>query len=189
MSVDTPEREMLKYVRYSHVFMAVFVPVCLAVSIALIIAGSLKISGIMDLPVSWPALPVGLFLLGFVFVPSLSYRRMINFLRDNGIYQEAVTDFTSAKPFMNDRMRMGDKYLFCKKKCVILRYYDISKVFQEHDFEIENRREIGRTLNAIDVYGNVWFLCNLETNTDNQPGLKEALDFMLSKNNLITIES
>ena len=181
------EKEMLKYVRYSHVFMAVFVPVCLAVSIALIVAGSLKISGIMDLPVSWPALPVGLLLMGFAFVPSLSYRRMINFLRDNGIYQEAINDFVSAKPFMNDRMRMGDKYLFCKRQCVILRYYDISRVFQ--DYETERGREISRSLNAADISGNVWFLCNLETNTDNQPGLKEALDFMTSKNNLITVES
>ena len=181
------EKEMLKYVRYSPVFMAVFFPVCLAVSVALVVAGLLKISGIMDLPVSWPALPVGLFLLGFVFVPSLSYRRMINFLRDNGIYQEAVTDFTSAKPFMNDRLRMGDKYIFCKRKCVILRYFDIRKVVQ--DYRFENGQETSRTLNAVDTSGNVWFLCDLKTNTDNQPGLKEALDFMLSKNNLITIKS
>ena len=185
----TPEDEMLKYVRYSSVFLTLFMTVCLAVSLALIVAGLLKLSVYPDLPVSGAAIPVGLLLMGFAFVPSLSYRRMLNFLRNNGIYQEAISDFTSAKSFMNDRMRMGDKYLFCKKKCVILRYYDISKVFQEHDFEIENRREIGRTLNAVDISGNVWFLCNLETNTDNQPELKEALDFMTSKNNLITIES
>ena len=182
----TPEDEMLKYVRYSSVFLAAFMTVCLAVSVALIVAGLLKLSVYPDLPVSKLALPVGLLLIGFAFVPSLSYRRMINFLRNNGIYQEAINDFVSAKPFMNDRVRMGDKYIFCRRKCVILRYYDISKVVQ--DYHIENGLETNRTLNAVDIYGNVWFLCNLETNTDNQPGLKEAVDFMTSRNSGITID-
>ena len=181
------ENEMLKYVRYSSVFLAVFMTVCLAVSLALIVAGSLKISGIMDLPVSWLALPAGLLLMGFAFVPSLSYRRMTNFLKRNGLYQEAISDFVSAKSFMNDRIRMGDKYIFCKRKCVILRYFDIRRVFQ--DFDMKDGQETSRTLNAVDNSGNVWFLCDLETNTDNQPGLREILDFMTSKNNLITIES
>ena len=180
------EKEMLKYVRYSSVFLTLFVTVCLAVSVALIVAGLLKLSVYPDLPVSKLALPVGLLLIGFAFVPSLSYRRMINFLRNNGIYQEAISDFTSAKPFMNDRMRMGDKYIFCRRKYVILRYYDISRVFQ--DYNLENGLKTSRTLNAVDIYGNVWFLCNLETNTDNQPGLKEAVDFMTSRNSGITID-
>ena len=180
------EKEMLKYVRYSSVFLTLFVTVCLAVSVALIVAGLLKLSVYPDLPVSKLALPVGLLLIGFAFVPSLSYRRMINFLKNNGLYQEAIDDFVSAKPFMNDRMRMGDKYIFCRRKYVILRYYDISRVFQ--DYNLENGLKTSRTLNAVDIYGNVWFLCNLETNTDNQPGLKEAVDFMTSRNSGITID-
>ena len=178
---------MMKYVRYSSVFLALFMTVWLAISIAVTAAGILKLSVCPDLPVSKLALPVGLLLTGFAFVPLLSYRRMINFLKRNGLYQEAVYDFVSAKPFMNDRMRMGDKYIFCRRKCVILRYSDIRRVYHNSDFE--RGQETSRTLNAIDTSGNVWFLCDLETNTDNQPGLREALDFMTSKNNLITIES
>lgn len=183
----TPEDEMLKYVRYSSVFLTLFMTVCLAVSAALVVAGLLKLSVYPDLPVSGAAIPVGLLLMGFAFVPSLSYRRMLNFLRNNGIYQDAISDFTSAKSFMNDRLRMGDKYIFCKRKCIVLRYFDISKVVQ--DYRFENGQETSRTLNAVDTSGNVWFLCDLKTNTDDQPGLKEALDFMLSKNSRIIIES
>ena len=182
----TPEDDMLKYVRYSSVFMAVFMTVCLTVSVALIVAGGLKISGYADLPVSKLALPAGLLLMGFAFVPSLSYRRMKNFLTNNGIYQEAISDFPSAKSFMDDRMRMGDKYIFCRRKCVILRYSDIRRVYHNSDFE--RGQETSRTLCADDISGDMWYLCQLETNTDNQPGLKEALDFMTSKNSGITID-
>ena len=86
----TPEGDMLKYVRYSSVFMAVFMTVCLAVSVALIAAGGLKISGYADLPVSKLALPVGLLLMGFAFVPSLSYRRVSHLTAKAGGFQRSM---------------------------------------------------------------------------------------------------
>ncbi len=84
------EDEMLKYVRYSSVFLVLFMAVCLAVSLVLIVAGSLKISGLIDLPVSWPALPVGLLLMGFAFVPSLSYRRVSHLTAKPGGFQRSM---------------------------------------------------------------------------------------------------
>lgn len=182
----SPEQSMLKYVRYSPVMLAIFVPICLAVSVALIIAGTLKISGIMDLPVSWLALPVGLFLLCFVFIPSLSYRKMINFLRNNGIYYEAVADFPLAQSFLDDSIRLGSKYIFCKRHCVILRYCDIFRVYQEADYD--GRIERSREFHAVDTSGEVWYLCALKHNTDIQPGLDDVIDFMLSKNPGIKVD-
>ena len=181
------EREMLKYVRYSPLLAVVFAPVFFAVSAWVIVLVLQNMSGATSLLVLLLSLSVGLLGMYLSFYPFRNYRKMINFLNNNGMYQEAISDFTSAKPFMNDRMRMGNKYVFGKRQCVILRYYDICKISQaSYGTEAGERN---RSLKAVDTSGNAWYFCALTPDTDNQPGLKEALDFMLSKNNLITIES
>ena len=180
------EKEMLKYVRYSLILTAGFVPVFFAMSLALIVVVLQNISGPTSLLVSLLGLSVGLFMMYFSLFPFRNYKKMINFLRNNGIYQEAISDFISAKPFMNDRIRMGNKYIFCGRQCVILRYYDICKLSQD-SYETE-AGERSRSLKADDISGNVWYLCALKLNTDNQPGLKEAVDFTLSKNSRIVID-
>lgn len=184
--ISSPEQSMLKYVRSSSVMLTIFMLVFGAMSIALIIAGILKISDGIDSSASWVALPVGLFMMYVAFIPSLSYKKMINFLNNNGIYYEAVAEFPSAQSFFDDRIRLGNKYIFCRSRCAILRYYDICRVYQKPYYggEIERRREFS----AVDTSGKVWPLCPLKPDTDIQPGLDDVIDFMLSKNPGIKVD-
>lgn len=181
------ENEMLKYVRYSPIVAVLFVPVFFAMSACVIVVVLQNMSGSTSLLVSLLSLSFGLLGMYLSFSPFRNYRKMINFLNNNGMYQEAINDFVSAKPFMNDRMRMGNKYVFGRRQCTILRYYDICKVSQvSYGTEAGER---SRSLKAVDTSGNAWYFCALKLNTDNQPGLKEALDFIISKNSRIIIES
>lgn len=130
---------------------------------------------------------VGLFLMWLSFSPFRDCRKMMRFFTDSGIYHEAAADFISSQSFMNDRMRMGNKYIFGKRQCTILRYYDICKVSQvSYGTEAGER---SRNLKAVDTSGDAWYFCALKPNTNNQPELKEAIDFMTSKNSGIMIDS
>ena len=55
---------------------------------------------------------------------------MIKFLNAHDIYNEAILDFSTARPFLDDHVRFGNKYVFGKHSYTILRYTDISKVYQ-----------------------------------------------------------
>lgn len=181
------EDEMIKYVRPSYIDMFLLTPFSFVVS-AIVAGGAVyKIIIGEDVYLFLIVLCVGMFMMWFSISSFRDYRKMTKFFTDSGIYHEAAADFISAQSFMKDRMRMGDKYIFCRRLCTVIRYQDICRVYQD-SFE-DNLTERARELKAADTSGRVWRLCGLKPNTDNQPGLREALDFMLSKNNLITIES
>ena len=179
--------EMIKYMRPSYIDMFLLTPFLFVISAILAGGAVYKMFIGEDVYLYLLVLCVGLFMMWFSISSFRDYRKMMKFFTDSGIYHEAAADFVSAQSFMNDRMRMGNKYIFCRRLCTVIRYQDICRVYQ-HSFE-DNVTERVRELKAVDTSGHEWTLCLLKLNTDNQPGLKEALDFMTSKNNLITIES
>ncbi len=179
--------EMIKYVRPSRVDVFLLTPLVFVMSVLAVVAAVAEFFSGENIYLCMMLLCVGLFLMWLSVSPFRDYRKMMRFFTDSGIYHEAAADFISAQSFMKDRMRMGNKYIFCRRLCTVIRYNDIRRVYQ-NGLEA-NGAERARELKAADTSGHEWNLCLLKPNTDNQPGLKEALDFMLSKNNLITIES
>ena len=127
----------------------------------------------------------GLFIGLCTLLPFLEYRRMINFLKQKNIYREAIADFPVARPFMNNRIRLGDKFVFGGNYCTILRYTDISRIYQYVD---KKSLFYGRQLHAFDISGKFWRLCSLRVLTENQPGLNDVLDFIMSKNPRVAID-
>lgn len=179
--------EMIKYVRPSRADVFLLTPLSIVMSAVTVAAAVAEFFSGENIYLCLMVLCVGLFMMWLSFSPFRDYRKMMKFFTDSGIYHEAAADFISAQSFMNDRMRMGNKYIFCRRLCTVIRYNDICRVYQ-HSFEDEVT-ERTRELRASDTSGRVWTLCGLKPNTDNQPGLKEAIDFMLSKNSGITVES
>ena len=176
------EEKMLDYVGASS-NKSIFVIVALITSVAFI--------GV-DLPSGAIAYIFLLALLGLLIVV-LSKKDMLSFLKDNNLYDEAISDFTRAVPFLDGRIRLSSKYIFGGNSCTILRYTDISRVYQYvHNVNfIERNRE----LRAVDNSGKVWTLCKLEvhrafhskTNKILDAKLADVLDFILYKNDRIAI--
>ena len=158
------EKEMLKYVRYSIVQMIFFAPVGLGMSIFFAGAAFREILSGGSIFAFLLALFIGLLFGLAVFVPLLDYREMINFLKDNNIYTEAVIDFSSALPFLNDHIRLGSKYVFGRNFCAVLRYTDIHRIYQY--VRSLNLTERNRELHAVDNSGKIWSLCKLNKGKD-----------------------
>lgn len=119
---------------------------------------------------------------------------MIKFLKSNSMYDEAIADFSTAQPFLDDHIRLGSKYAFGKHYCAVLKYTDIVKIYQRVRKDI--LVELDRELCVVDKSGNVWSLCKLDTHIIFTPKANEASDkklieifsFMLRKNNKIVLE-
>ena len=187
------EKEMLKYVRYSIVQIIFIAPLGLGMSIFFIGAAFHEILSGRSIFAFFLALFIGLLFVAAVFVPLIDYREMINFLKNNNIYAEAVFDFSSAIPFLNDRIRLGNRYIFGRNFCVVLRYSDIHRIYQY--VRRVHLTERNRELHAVDNSGKVWSLCKLKVHSEFLPmknkisdkELIEVLSFMLYKNRKIVI--
>ena len=111
--------------------------------------------------------------------PFRDYISMLRFLRERDIYDEAVYDFYSSLPFMNDHIRLGNEFVFGRNYCVILRYSDIRRVYQ-YTFKL-NFVETNRELHAVDLHGKVWRLCELEVHRMFSARKNELLDEQAAK--------
>ena len=178
--------EMIKYVRPSRVCMFLLMPFSFVVSASVGVAALAGFFSGENVYLCLLILCIGLLLMWLAISPFRDYRKMMKFFTDGGIYHEATADFLSAQSFMNDNMRMGNKYIFSRRLCTVIRYGDIRRLYQS-GYEA-NGAERARELKAVDISGQNWHLCVLTPDTDNQPGLKEAVDFMLSKNSRIVID-
>ena len=180
------EKDMLRYVCFSVVLKILFVLTDLIISVIAISMALRGMSSGENMLLVLFILSVGLFLGWAAFTPFLEDRKVINFLKDNGIYDDAVCDFSSAQPFLNDRIRLGSKYIFGKRCCTVLRYTDICKLFL---YTVEaNDIERSKQLRAVDSSGKVWRLCALDVHIEKEPELADVLDFMLRKNSRIVVD-
>ena len=159
----------------------------IVVSLQEIFAGTLNVKYLL-------AFVVGVWFIFLAVKPFWDYRKMMKFLRDSSIYGDAVIDFASAKSFVDDRIRLGSKYVFGRNCYAVLRYTDIIKVYQH--VRKKNFSEWNRELRADDISGKSWCICKLKPHSKLTPGkndmqdnkLYEALSVMRTKNNAINIE-
>ena len=180
------EKDMLRYVRSSVVLKILFVPIGLSISVIAILMALRGMFSDENMLMVLFVLLIGVFLGWAAFIPFLEDRKVINFLKDNGIYYDAVYDFSSAQPFLNERVRLGSKYIFGKRCCTVLRYTDICKLFL---YTVEaNDIERSKQLRAVDSSGKVWRLCALDVHIEKEPGLAEVLDVMSHKNSRIVVD-
>ena len=107
------------------------------------------------------------------------YKKMLTFLVEWAFYDIAVYDFYFAQPFLDDRIRLGKKCIYGRSCCTIMRYTDITKIYQyvHKTNYIEDRRE----LRVVDGEGKVWKLCVLEHHRLFQRQKNELLDEELSE--------
>ena len=185
---------MLRYVRYSTIQAVLITLFFVIASIFMIVTSIQELSSDTFDFTYLLAFPVGLWFIFLAVKPFRDYRKMMKFLRDSNIYSDAVIDFASAKSFIDDRIRLGSKYVFGKNCCAVLRYTDITKLYQH----VRKRKfsEWSRELRADDVYGKTWCLCKLKPHSKLTPDrnymqddkLYEALSVMRTKNSAIDIE-
>lgn len=180
------EQEMRKYVRYSVLQSAILV---LLMGMSVILGMTLLFwrRGETSIPVLFVSWLIALSLLYISLSQFLKHMRVMRSLKDSGIYYEAVTDFPSAKSFLNDNIRLGSKYMFGKNCCTIIRYADICRVYQEVLSDANSERS--RQLVAIDASGNKWILCALDGYDENQPGLSDVLGLMQGRNSRIVVDN
>ena len=178
------EQEMLKYVRYSVLGATVFI-IFMGIPVLFAVALLFCIQGKNSIPVLLMCWLLDLWMLYSLFTPFREYKKMTSYLKDSGIYYEAVTDFSSAQSFLNDNIRLGGKYIFGKNSCTVIRYADICRLYQE--VVSANDTERSRHLMALDTSGKKWILCALDVQDENQPGLSDVLSFLQGRNSRIVI--
>ena len=114
-------------------------------------------------------------------------------LKKNGLYNEALSDFPKALPFLDDSIRLGDKYIFVKRSHRAYRYTEITRIYQH--VKNVNGIEDSRELNAVDTSVREFTLCRLnihragksQHNDRLDTQLSEAVSFMLSKKPTIAV--
>ena len=196
------EKDMIDYIRQGAGGIGCITPIFLTLSIFLILPVLIGMfSGDMEGGVFFAGLVllgVGL-LFGKIALSPIQgrmngHKPTLEFLKTRNLYNAAVADFSSAKSFMDDRIRLGEEFIFGRYCCSVLRYKDIVRLYQ-HVLKV-NSSEAGRELIAIDVYGNTWSLCKIQTHKefdffgDNKAidqSLLEVVNLILSKNNAIAI--
>ncbi len=190
------EKEMLHYVRSSLLERLLLTPFGIGISVFFLYLASMALRDLSNASniVCLIFALLGLLLFGSAaFAPFTMYRAMIKFLKRNNIYDEAISDFSTAASFSNDSIRLGNKFVFGKKCCTVLRYTDICRVYQY--IRKVNFIERNRWLKAVDKDGETWTLCKLDihlplntkNNTIADKQLLDILNFLLYKNNSIAI--
>ena len=154
------EDDMMRYVRHSALVTLLIMFGCLALAYILIRASLQTISAGKNDFMNVLLLCAGVFAVLGAFMPLVNSRKMMKFLKESNIYGEAVIDFASAQPFLEDKIRIGSKYVFGRKCYAVLRYTDIVKLYQ--GIHTSKGREVGRELHAVDIAGKDWCIGKLK---------------------------
>lgn len=88
-----------------------------------------------------------------------SMDKLINEMTASGEIHAVLQDFSTATSLVNDKIRLGETYVFGKKKDNIVRYTDIRKLYQS--IKKRNFVESSRTLDYVGADGNIHTLCDL----------------------------
>ena len=115
--------------------------------------------------------------------------RMIKILKAHNVYDDALVDFPTAVPFLNDYIRLGNNYILGKNSYYIYGYKDVCRVYKNivttEFYGAVNSTSTDVTLCAIDNSGKKIHLCNLANISDED--LIKCIEFMLHKNPEIAI--
>ena len=188
------EKEMLRYVRGSIIVLIIVLPMVGAIFSAMIygLFGFVgEASSQNSLLGVLLAVLIGVFVLRHWLrnvMPYFSYLyfwNTIKSLKSRGMYHKAALDFNEAVPVLNDRIRLGRQYLFCKNTFIIIAYSDIHNVHQY--VEYTNHFETSRELRIVDKQNQTRMLCKLKGRGNADIELHKVIRFMLHQNPNITV--
>lgn len=102
---------------------------------------------------------MGGIMFGSGLITILEAKKTYQAMEESGEIQRVVADFATALPLVKDQVRIGQHYIFGKKKNRIVRYEEIRQVYQHitRTYFIETER----CLKYVDSRGKTRVLCNL----------------------------
>ena len=100
-------------------------------------------------------------------------------------YPAIEAEFKCAKSMIKDRVRLGENYIFTKHSGKLLKYSEISKVYQY--IHKTNFAEDERALKYINTNGKHRKLCKLDLRGKSDAELQVVVSIIMSKNPNVTI--
>lgn len=101
-------------------------------------------------------------------------------LTASGELHAVLQDFSAATSLVNDKIRLGNTYVFGKKKDVVVRYTDIRKLYQS--IKKKNFVENSRTLDYVGADGKTHTLCDLLLKGKSDEDMAKIMMVVKSKN-------
>ncbi len=99
-------------------------------------------------------------------LPDFLSARFLKKIKAEGIYESAEKDFESAVSFEEDRVRLGEKYIFSRGKRRLLKYEDIVQVYC--CTHIRSRGEDSNMVMYVDVNGKENVMYNQDYTEDDE---------------------
>ena len=114
----------------------------------------------------------------------IKYTARIKEAELSGELETILSDFSRSRPMVIDKIRLGEKYIYGKKKGSPVSYSEIVKVYQS----IHGTRSLGKTfenerrLNAVLSDGSTRKLCNLMLWGDSDEDVGKIMAYIQQKN-------
>lgn len=115
----------------------------------------------------------------------ISSIRFFKKLEKDSSFASLVEEFHRAVPMQNDQARFGETHIFTKKSLSIVKYSDITRVYQY--IHKTNFVEDQRALKCTDVNKKEIVLCKLKLKDKSDAELQKMVAFILQKNPKIKI--
>lgn len=154
-----------------------FLPIALAFLVGMVRS--------LDFPIYEILLMLLFFALAIVpaYTTFSSRRKFTDYIRyaaSSGELQVLLNDFTYGQSLADDNIRLGEKYIFCRKKGRPLGYNEITKVYQA--IQKTNSAENRRTLEAVLTNGKTYVLCELKKHGGSDRDVSKILGYIQQKN-------
>lgn len=97
-----------------------------------------------------------------------------------GELERVIADFAGAKSFVKDKLRVGQYYLFGKRKCRVVRFGEIRQLWQtiHRRYGVESTR----TLQYIDSQGATKTLCDLQLRKKSDDEVIQIMTIVRTRN-------
>lgn len=106
--------------------------------------------------------------------------KLVRELEAKGELERVLADFEGGKSFVKDKIRVGNSYLFGKRKGQIVRYEDIRQIYQS--IRKRNGAETSRTLQYVNAQGKTLTLCDLQLREKSNEDMMKIMMIIKAKN-------
>ncbi len=113
-------------------------------------------------------------------ISKVAINKQIKAFEESGELKNVLYSFQSAQPMYNERIMLGNDYIFCKGRPVILRYCDIDRIYLY--IHSTNAVKDQRILKVKLINGKHIELCNLKVYKNTEDEENAIIDFILRKN-------
>lgn len=131
----------------------------------------------------WPALIYlagGGILLWVGITGNSEVEKLVKELEARGELERVLADFGSGRFFAKDKIRVGNFYLFGKKKGQVVRYEDIRQIYQS--IRKRNGAEVSRTLQYVNTQGKTLTLCDLQLREKSNDDMMQIMMIIKARN-------